>query len=160
MYILIWTQHPGDILGEAINFLTHGNAQHAGFLRKNGLIHEAYYPKVRDRKMSPLEKQYIRCFHLKNVTDVQQDKFERIFDINLKAQIEYSISDLFRFQFNVKFPDEMHTICSRYDYHTISQVDTSLLPLVRCEDDQVSPRDLLISPNLEEIDINTVFIQN
>jgi hypothetical protein len=148
MKIAIWTKHPGDLLGEAIDFLTHGNAQHAGFIRANGLIHEAYLPKVRDRQILDAERSFLKTFDLMGVTPEQDAQFERIFDIMLAASIEYSIADLFRYELNIPMPDNLETICSRYVYHTINQVSRRLLPLVRCDEDQISPRDLYISPRL------------
>lgn len=148
MKIAIWTKHPGDLLGEAIDFLTHGKAQHAGFIRTNGMIHEAYLPKVRDRAILDAELPYLKTFDLAGLTMAQSDQFERIFDIMLAASIQYSLTDLFRYELNIPMPSDLSTICSRYVYHTIGQVSPALLPLVRCDSDQVSPRDLYISPRL------------
>ena len=150
MKILLWTKHPGDILGEAIQFATHGPAQHAGFLRGNGLVHEAYFPQVRDRALTEQEKPFVQVFSLAGITPEQEAKFERWFDASIKLQTQYSIADLFRFAFNIPFPDEQHTICSRYVYRCCQAILPDWLwPLVRTNDDQVSPRDLYISPFLK-----------
>jgi|GEM_PF-6866470 hypothetical protein len=150
MKILLWTKHPGDLLGQAIDALTHGNAQHAGFLRSNGLIHEAYYPLVRDREVQDDEKQFIRVFRLDNLPIELEPKFERLFDLNIQAGVEYSFANLFRFQFNLEMPSAQTVICSQYVFHCISLCAPMSIPLIRCEEDQVSPRDLLISPRLIE----------
>ena len=156
MRILIWTKHPGDMLGEAINFLTHGDAQHAGFLRLNGLVHEAYLPKVRDRKLVAAELPWVRIFRLVGpgevpVTDSMEAKFERMFDLMIQAGVEYSIADLFKYQLNMDMGNDMQTICSRYVFHGIPMCcGEAFAPLMRCGGDQVSPRDLLISPRLIE----------
>ena len=150
MRILLWSHHPGDLLGQAIEFLTHGDAQHAGFLRANGKIHEAYYPQVRDRLVVESEKQFIRVFRLDGLPPELEPKFERLFDLNLEAQIQYSFANLFRFQFNLEMPVDQQVICSQYVFHCISMCAPMCLPLLRCTDNQVSPRDLLISPRLIE----------
>jgi len=150
MRILIWTKHPGDLLGEAIDLVTHGPAQHAAFLRRNGLIHEAYWPQVRDRKLMAEELPLVKTFTLRGLTPIQEAIFETYFDHALLQHIKYSPADLFRFLFNRPDTDEKHTFCSRYVMHTIMQVcPPELWPQVRCMDgDWVSPRDLLISPML------------
>jgi len=156
MRVLIWTTHPGDVLGEAITFLTHGPAQHAGFLRLNGLCHEAYMPKVRDRKLKRAEQQFVRILRLVGpadapVTDSMEAKFERLFDLNIQAGVEYSIADLFRYQLGMDMGGDQQTICSRYVFHCIPMCcGAAFAPLVRCSEDQVAPRDLLISPRLIE----------
>jgi hypothetical protein len=150
MRILIWTKHPGDLLGEVIDFVTHGDEQHTGFERKNGMIHEAYWPRVRDRKPIAAELPFVKTFTLRGITPLQEAMFETCFDHALLQHISYSPADLFRFLFNKPDTDEQHTFCSRYVMHTIMQVcPPELWPLVRCMDgDWVSPRDLFISPNL------------
>ena len=156
MRILIWTHHPGDLLGEAINFLTHGPAQHAGFLRQNGMIHEAYLPRVRDRAPVADELPFIKSIVLEGCSPYMDGLFEGAFDRALGVQVRYSVADLFRFLFNQPNVDESHTFCSRYVMHQIMTVAPSeLWPLVRCmgggdpgSDDWVSPRDLFISPRL------------
>ena len=150
MKILIWSHHPGDLLGEAIDFLTHGQQQHAGFLRASGLIHEAYLPQVRDRLPMPAEVQYVKTFQLRGQTTLLDALFETQFDHALAGAVKYSMDDLFRYLFNQPNPDEKHTFCSRYVMHTIMQVcPPEFWPLVRCMGgDWVSPRDLFISPML------------
>lgn len=145
---LIWTKHPGDILGEAIDFLTHGDAQHFAFLRADGkTVHEAYFPHVRDRLLTAAELPFVRRFRLQGMNDSLEAVFERVFDRNLQAHINYDIPDLFRYEFNIPFPDQAHdTICSVYGMATIREAADILVPLVRCKDEQVSPRDHLISP--------------
>lgn len=151
MKIALWTKHPGDLLGGAIDFVTHGDCQHAGFIRANSMIHEAYMPKVRDRAILDSERPFLRIFELQGCTPKQDAEFERIFDLMLEAGIKYDIGDLFRYALNIPMPNDLETICSRYVFHTIGQVSPDLLPLVRCTEDQVSPRDLLISPRLIEV---------
>jgi hypothetical protein len=150
MKILIWTHHPGDLLGEAIDFFTHGSAQHAGFLRANGMIHEAYLPRVRDRKPLAPELPFVKTFRLRGLPEVLEPVFEALFDRALDAAVGYSVEDLFRFLFNAPNVDEKHTFCSRYVMHTIMELcPPHLWPQVRCMDgDWVSPRDLFISPML------------
>jgi len=153
MKILLWTKHPGDLLGEAIDFLTHGNAQHAAFLRAdNKTIHEAYLPKVRDRLITDAEKPFVRVFELEGVVDEDDAHFSKLFDSNIQAGIKYDVADLFRYALNIPFPEQSkETICSVYVIECIrALLPAGFLPLVRCENDQVSPRDLLISPRLIE----------
>lgn len=149
MRALIWTHHPGDMLGEAIDFLTHGNAQHFGFLRADGVtVHEAYFPKVRDRKLVPGETNFIRKFRLADLERFPQadEWFEEAFDKNAALGIKYDVLDLFKYELNIPFTDDKSTICSVYGMKVIRDVVPNHLPLVRCEDWQVSPRDHLISP--------------
>ena len=82
--VAIWTLHPGDLLGSAINFVTHGPAQHAGFIRGNGRIHELYMPRVRDRDILDAERPFIRTFEIEGLTDELSAKLERHFDVVLK----------------------------------------------------------------------------
>lgn len=152
MRILIWTHHPGDLLGDAITFLTHGSAQHAGFLRANGMIHEAYLPRVRDRKPIADELPFVKTFRLRGLPDSFDAAFEKRFDQALppNAPVEYSVEYLFRFLFNEPGADDHATFCSRYVFHTVQMVaPAQYWPLVRCmAGDWVSPRDLFISPML------------
>lgn len=149
MKILIWTKHPGDLLGEAIDFLTHGDAQHAGFLRDDGVtVHEAYLPKVRDRPLINSEKRFVRKFSLGSSN--MSELYEKRFDKDLEKSISYSIEDLFKYELNVPYATDQSTICSSYVFATIMLVDPGFLPLKRINDCQVSPRDLLISPLLIE----------
>lgn len=150
MKILLWKQHPGDLLGQAIDFLTHGPAQHAAFLRSNGMIHEAYLPQVRDRKPIAEEIPLVNVFTLRGLPLFYDSFFEAHFDKALDGAVKYSINDLFLYLFNKPNVDEAHTFCSRYVMHTIQQICMpELWPLVRCMDgDWVSPRDLFISNQL------------
>lgn len=152
--ILLWSKHPGDLLGNAITFLTHGPAQHAGWLRSDGqTIHEAYLPTVRERPLRPEEKPGIRFFTLEGMTPELAAKFERFFDLAADPKFveDYTVKGLFGFLFNVPPPDESSVFCSEYIMQTIRKLAPELLPLVRCDDFQVSPRDLLISPRLQEL---------
>lgn len=147
--VAIWSTHPGDLLGAAINFVTHGPAQHAGFVRGNGLIHELYLPQVRDREMLDGEKPFIRQFDIEGLTDELSRKLERHFDVVLsRPSIRYSVPDLFRILFNVARPDDGSMVCSQYVFYLLKMIQ--LPPLVRCDEDFISPRDLLISPRLVE----------
>ena len=150
MKIAIWTHHPGDLLGEAIDFLTHGTAQHAGFIRQSGLIVEAYWPRVRQRAIVDAERPFMKVFELRGMTPALHDAFEVEFDRLLAHPPEYSGEDLFRFLFNQPNTDEKHTFCSRLVMHEIMTVcPPEIWPLVRCMDgDWASPRDLFISPQL------------
>lgn len=144
----IWTLHPGDVLGSAINFVTHGPAQHAGFIRGNGRIHELYIPHVRDRDVLEGEKPFIRTFEIEDMTDDLSAKLERHFDVVLAngGAIDYSIEDLFRILLNISKPPDGSMVCSQYVYHMLRMV--GLPPLERCDEDFISPRDLWISPRL------------
>ena len=152
MRVLIWSTHPGDMLGQVITFLTHGPAQHAGFLRINGMVHEAYLPQVRDRKLMAEELPMVRIFRLEGMTPEYDAKFERLFDLMIEAGVKYSIADLFKYQLGMDMGGDMETICSRYDFACIGMVGgPALQPLMRCSEDQISPRDLLIAkPLIEE----------
>lgn len=148
--VLIWTTHPGDLLGEAISFVTHGKAQHAGFLRSNGRIHELYLPKVRDRDLNEEERPFIRAFDIDGLTDELNDKLERHFDVMLSdsGRVTYSIDDLFRILLNIEKPNDGSMVCSQYVFRMLAMI--GLPPLARCNEDFISPRDLLISPKLIE----------
>lgn len=150
MKILIWTAAPSDFVEGAIDFLTHGPAHHVGFLRANGLVHELYPPKLRDRSISDDEKKIVQVFSLAGLPPELEAKFERLFDLDNEAGIKYSDADLFRFLFNEEIPFDLSGYCSWYVMRCISMCASMCLPLVRCEIGQVSPRDLYISPRLIE----------
>lgn len=151
VHVAIWSTHPGDMLGAAINFVTHGPAQHAGFVRGNGQIHELYLPQVRDRAIMDAERPFIRQFGIDGLTDELDAKLERHFDAVLSsAIIRYSVSDLFRILFNVEPPADGSMVCSQYVFKMLKMI--GLPPLVRCDADFISPRDLLISPRLIDSD--------
>jgi hypothetical protein len=150
VHVAIWSTHPGDLLGAAINFVTHGPAQHAGFVRGNGNIHELYLPAVRDRAIVEAEKPFIRQFAIEGLTDELNTKLERHFDVVLDNNtIRYSIADLFRILFNQEAPADGSMVCSQYVFKMLKMI--GLPPLVRCDADFISPRDLLISPRLVEV---------
>lgn len=148
--MLIWTDPPEDFIEEAIDFLTHGPAHHVGFLRANGRIHEMYPPKLRDRDVLESEKKNIRVFSLAGLPPELELKFERLFDLNLPAALEYSNADLLRYLTNSEVPMDGSFFCSFYVMHCISQCAPMCMPLTRCEQWQVSPRDLFISTRLIE----------
>lgn len=145
----IWTHHPGDLLGQAIDFVTRGTAQHAGFIRENGQIHELYLPTLRDRDIIDAERPFLKIYDIEGLTPDLSTKLERHFDIYLTADIQYSITDLFRIVFCIPIPNEMSMCCSQYVFHMLKMIE--LPPLVRCDLDFISPRDLMISPNLLDI---------
>jgi hypothetical protein len=148
--VAIWTTHPGDLLGEAISFVTHGAAQHAGFIRGDGRIHELYLPQVRDRVMHTDEIDFIRQFEIAGLSDELSTKLERHFDLLVKdGGVKYSIPDLFRIFFNLEKPIDGSMVCSQYVFHQLNMI--GLPPLLRCTEDFISPRDLLISPRFFEI---------
>jgi hypothetical protein len=143
----IWSIHPGDLLGEAITFETHGPAQHAGFIRGNGLIHELYLPSPRDRNIVHAEWPYLMTFDIEGLTDDLSAKLERHFDDVLASDaIHYSIEELFRIKFNLPPPPGGWLVCSQYVFWHLKMI--GLPPLVRCARDFITPRDLLISPRL------------
>ena len=144
--VAIWTHHPGDDLGEAIDFVTHGTAQHAGFIRENGQIHELYLPKLRDREVIPEEVPYLKIFDIEGMTPEISAKLERHFDIYLQSGLEYSVTDLFRILFDIPMPNELAMCCSQYVFFMLKMGE--LAPLSRCDADFISPRDLFISPKL------------
>lgn len=146
--VAIWTHHPGDILGDAINFITHGQAQHAGFIRGNGRIHELYLPTVRDRDILSAEAPFLKQFDIEGLTDEMSAKMERHFDAVLKVSgvVNYSIADLFRIILNRPKPADGSMVCSQYVFHMLNMF--GLPPLARCTDDFITPRDLWISPRL------------
>jgi hypothetical protein len=155
MKIIIWTHHPDDLLGKAIDALTHGDAQHAAFLRADGeTIVEAYWPQVRQRVLLAAEKPFIRTFKIRGLTPEQETAIEALLDKILLAPPKYSGEDLFRFLFNAPNVDEAHTFCSRLVLHVLEQVlpeDAWILQRLP-DDDWGSPRDILISPAcVEEI---------
>lgn len=150
MKILIWTGHH-DPLDAAIKFLTHGRGSHAAFLRADGVtVHEAFYPRVRDRAMMPIDRKNAEAFELEGLSKTHHRSFEHLFDSNLRRGIEYSVLDLVRYAINLPSRDEHHTFCSRYVLHCCHAILTDeLMPLVRIPNhDWASPRDLRISPRL------------
>jgi len=155
MKILIWTGHH-DPLDTIIKFITHGKGSHAAFLRADGqTIHEAFYPKVRDRLMTNKDLRNLEVYELVGVKKADHKEFEHLFDFNLKRNIKYSIVDLFRYALNMPCRDEHHTFCSRYVMNCLRAIlPDSKLPLVRLpQKDWASPRDLRISPLLIKSEI-------
>ncbi len=161
--ILLWTVHPGDLLGEPIQFLTHGPVTHAGFLRSDGVtVHENYLPQVRNRPLLPAEKPGVRVFQMEGMTPEIAAKFERYFALAAEPQtaLHYSIANLFEYLANRPPASEADGLdCSAYVNQTVRRLAPALAPTVRCEDWQVSPRDLLISPRLNEIGWADVSVQ-
>jgi hypothetical protein len=152
--IALWTKHPGDLLGEAITFLTHGPAQHAGWIGSDGVtIYEAYLPKTRRRPITEQEKPAVRLFTLEGMTPELAKAFERWLKVATDPQFaeEYSVRGLFGFALNIPPPDEQHVFCSEWVMQSIRQVAPELIPLARCEDYQASPVDLLRSIRLHEV---------
>lgn len=151
MKILIWTgQH--DILRSAIEFITHGKGGHAAFLRNdNKTVHEVFWPRVRDRKLTPRDLRNTEIYEIEGVTKKQTREFEKLFDRNIEAGIKYSIIDLFRFALNIPTKSEKHTFCSKYILTCCSKILTEeQMPLVRLKyKNWASPRDLRISPKLK-----------
>lgn len=146
--VAIWTHHPHDLLGGAIDFVTHGVAQHTGFVRSNGKIHELYLPHVRDRDIIDAERPYLRVFEIEGLTQELSDKLERHFDVMLEngGQMNYSIEDLFRILLNIPKPPDGSMVCSQYVFHMVKMI--GILLLERCDEDFISPRDLFITPRL------------
>lgn len=149
MKILIWTQHP-EPLGQMIAALTHGPGYHAAFLRASGVVHEAFWPRLRERAVTRFDRANAEVFELAGVTREEHLEFEHLFNYNLSRNITYSIGDLFRFACNRPSRDEHHTFCSRYVMHCLHAVlADDQMPLVRLPaGDWASPRDLRISPRL------------
>jgi hypothetical protein len=109
-----------------------------------------YPPKLRDRDVLESEKKNIRVFSLAGLPPELELKFERLFDLNLPAALEYSNADLLRYLTNSEVPMDGSFFCSFYVMHCISQCAPMCMPLTRCEQWQVSPRDLFISTRLIE----------
>lgn len=150
MKILIWPGHH-DALDAAIKLFSHGLGTHAAFLRADEMIiHEAFYPQLRDRIVMPHDRRVAEVYEISGVTRQQHERFEKYFDYNLRRSVRYSIADLFRFALNRPNHNEHHTFCSRYIMHCLRMVlNEDQLPLVRLNaGDWASPRDLRISPRL------------
>jgi hypothetical protein len=151
MKILIWPGHH-DALDFAIKLCTHGRGSHAAFLRDdNATVHEAFWPKVRDRDLTERDAELAEVYEIHGISARGHQEFEHLFDCNVKADIRYSYADLFRYAFNLPNRDEYHTFCSRYVFHCLNAIlFGDELPLTRVEcGDWVSPRDLRISPVLK-----------
>jgi hypothetical protein len=152
MKILIWPKAHTPleaILDDAIAFVTHGLGTHVAFLRADGkTVHEAFFPKVRDRALTDEDRAEIEVYSLKGMTPELHAAFEARFDKNLQLHIEYSIEDLFRYELNIP-PDDKHTYCSRYAFHTCELVvPADMLPqaVSRIQaGEAISPRDIRIS---------------
>jgi hypothetical protein len=154
MKILIWEGYH-DPLDAAIKFFSHGRGTHAAFLRSDdATVHEAFWPKVRDRDLTDADKVNAKAFRVCNVSQRQHELFEHLFDANLRRGIKYSVADLFRFALDMPSRDEHHTFCSRYVLHCCNAILWEWqMPLVRIPGgDWASPRDLLISPLLMPTD--------
>ena len=155
--ILLWAVHPGDLLGEPIQFLTHGPVTHAGFLRADGVtVHENYLPQVRNRPLLATEKPGVRAFTIEGMTPDLAAAFERYFDLAAVPQtsLNYSIANLFGYLLNRPVTNEADGLdCSAYVNQTVRRLAPSLALTARCDDWQVSPRDLLISPRLNEFSL-------
>ena len=150
MKLLIWPGHH-DPLDALIKAFTHGRGSHAAFLRQDDrTIHEAFWPRVRDRMVMPKDRRLADVYALEEVSEHQHMLFEKMFDHNLNLHIAYSVLDLVRYAFNCPNKDERHTFCSRYVMHCLGRVLHPLqMPLQRLPDkDWASPRDLRISPAL------------
>lgn len=153
--ICLWTVHPGDLLGEPIEFLTHGSFSHAGFLRRDGVtINECYLPIVRQRLITDAEKPLVRLFMLDGMDDALADKFERYFDLTVMPQFaeSYSVQGLFGYVLNVTPPDEQSVFCSEYVMQSCRKLCSDKIPLVRVNDFQVSPVSLSWSPRLIDVE--------
>lgn len=153
MKILIYPGHH-DVLDGAIKFMTHGRGSHAAFLRDDDrTIHEAFWPQVRDRAVTPFDRVNAETYDLLGVTSAEHQEFERLFNSNLRRHIKYSVADLFRYALNLPSRDEHHTFCSRYVMFCLRAIlADDQLPLVRLPDrDWASPRDLRISPRLHQV---------
>jgi hypothetical protein len=109
-----------------------------------------YPPHLRDRDISDDEKKSVQVFSLAGLPPELEAKFERLFDLNLEAGLEYSNADLLRYLTNSEVPLDCSYFCSYYVMHCISQCAPMCMPLVRCEQWQVSPRDLFVSTRLLE----------
>lgn len=143
--IALWRVHPGDLLGEPIQFLTHGPITHAGWLRSDGkTIWEAYVPKIRCRPLADVEKAGIELFSLVGMTPTLATRFERYFDITTDgiSTEEYSIKGLFGYALNIVPADEQHVFCSEAVMQSVRKLAPDLLPLKRCDDYKVDPVDL------------------
>lgn len=152
MKILIY--HSTDLLGRVIEFCEHGRGSHAAFLRSDcKTIHEAWWPRVRDRIVMPSDRKHAEVFELEGISQHEQQLFEHLFDANLRRGVRYSVMDLIRFELNLPARDELHTFCSRYVMHCLRAILHPLqMPLVRIPDgDWASPRDLRISPRLHVV---------
>jgi hypothetical protein len=150
MKILIWPGHH-DPLDFLIKAFTHGAGCHAAFLRADGYtIHEAFWPRVRDRVALPEDRRLAEVYELEGVSAAEHQLFEELFDRNLRAGIRYSIEDLFRYALNWPSRDEHHTFCSRYVMFCLRKIlAEERLPLLRLPfKDWAAPRDLRISPRL------------
>ena len=149
--VALWRVHPGDILGEPIQFITRGQWTHAGWLRSDGkTIWECYYPKMRCRPLNEAEKPGIDLFTLEGMTPDIAARFERYFDITTSGPSVqgYSIAGLFEYALDLPVADEQNVFCSEADMQSIRKVAPALLPLARCEDCKVSPVELGHSPRL------------
>ena len=147
--VAVWLKHPGDLLGEAIQFATHGLGEHAGFIRGNGTVHELYFPKVRDRDLAAGETSLMEIYDIEGLTPELSTAMEAGFDKNLAAGIKYSITDLFRIELDETFPLDTSGVCSCYVAHCLMcDLPEPLWPLVRIDPSQISPRDIRLSPRL------------
>lgn len=72
------------------------------------------------------EKLRVLTFDVAGLTDDLSAKLERHFDVLVKQGGQM--------------------VCSQYVFHQLKMI--GLPPLLRCTEDFISPRDLLISPNL------------
>ena len=161
--VALFAANPNSAISVPIGFLTHGPVSHAAWLRSDGVtIHEADIPSVRSRPLADVERARIRLFRLDGMTPEIATDIERFFDLAVLPQFveQYSIKGLFRYLFNTPPPDEQAVFCSEYIMQTVRKICPSLLPLVRCEDYQVAPNNLLWSPRLIEVSLNDLSEQS
>ena len=153
MKVLIWPGHH-DWMDGLIKFFSHGRGSHVAFLRCDGVtVHEAFYPRVRDRRLSEEDKRLAEVYEVEGITQAQELALEHLWNHNLTLGIEYSFLDCARFALNMPSKDERHTMCSRYAMHCLHAVlPYPRMPLLRVPyGDWVSPRDLRMSPRLKLI---------
>jgi hypothetical protein len=152
--IAIWP-HAHDPMDAAIKFLTRGEGTHAAFVRGNGKIIENFYPHVRERNWKPHEASRVELYELKGMTMQESNRLERWFDYQLANPPSYSIKDLFRYAFDLPPVAGRSCFCSQWVLRGLRlNVAESKQPLVRLQyQDFASPRDLRISPNLIQIQV-------
>lgn len=153
--VAIFFAHKGDPLSGVINFLTHGPASHAGWLRSDQkTIWEAYYPQVHTRPLMEAEKPGIALFTLEGMTPEIAAKLERYFDITQVPGLvpKYSIMGLVDYEFCLTPENPQNIFCSQAVLQSIRKNAVELLPVVRVDDDASPPNELYHAAKLHLVE--------
>lgn len=151
IYIAIWTKGH-DPLDSIIKWITHGTGTHAAFVRNDRVV-ENFYPHVRERAWKPGEKAKVAIFEIEGANIHDYSDLDWWLDEQLRTPPNYSIRDLFRYALGWPPLRGNRCFCSQFVLRGIRATMPKKQLLTRLPaPDWASPRDLLISPRLREVD--------